>query len=74
MPYKDPEDHKRWKQANRDKVSEQNRRYYEAHREEVRENQERRVRIGSGMYLGISGMTRKQRQKFLEDLENGKTK
>ena len=63
---------RKYYEANREKRLKQQREYHEKHRDEAAENESRRVRI-SGMYMGMIGMTRKQREKFQKELNNGKT-
>lgn len=53
--------------ANREKRNAHKREQYRANPEEKRENQRRQIKI-AGVYLGMCGRTRKQREQFLRDL------
>ena len=46
--------------------------YRDAHSEEIRENNERRLFVAGCGYVGMGGMTSKQRRQFIEEL-NGTT-
>ena len=62
-----------WRAKNRDRVDQLNREYYQAHKEEIVENKMRSVYV-AGVYVGMAGMTRKQRQAFQEEMnKDGKT-
>ncbi len=61
---------KKYKTANKERIAARNRVYYEAHKEEIRENKSRRMMIGGETLF--FGSTRKQREKFIKELTDGK--
>ena len=54
--------------AHRKKRNAQSKAYRAAHREEIAENKARAIKVG-GFYMGLFGMTRKQREKFQKEQE-----
>ncbi len=58
------ENSRRWYEANPEKAREKSRRWREANPEEVREYNAKRL-YASGMYLGMVGFTKKEREVML---------
>lgn len=81
LPFKDRQrqrDYDReYQQTHKEQLQAYRRRYRELNREEIAENKKREIRLSidhtERQYLGTVGMTRKQREKFQKELNDGPT-